>query len=182
MMTTAGIHDDREVTPLAVIKVVGISASGKSTLVKRLRRAGYDARPVSQEHSNVAELWQQFDKPAILIYLDADLAAQCRRRPDVSWDEQWLRQEQERLRHAWEHADLKINTAALSPSVVGKIALTFLKQERIPHAEQALAPLRSTGSALEPDAAYEPENETPLPPDRRERRKEKKLRKQQDKD
>ena len=175
-------HDDRELTPLPVVKVVGISASGKSTLVKRLRRAGYDARPVSQEHSNVGDLWQQFDKPAILIYLDADLATQCQRRPDVSWDEQWLRQEQERLRHAWEHANLKINTAALSPGVVGKIVLTFLKQERISHAAQPLPPLRATGSALEPDTAYEPEIETPPPPDRRERRKGKKLRKQQGKD
>ena len=175
-------QDDRAVTPLPIIKVVGISASGKSTLVKRLRRLGYDARPISQEHSNVADLWQQFDKPALLIYLDADLATQRQRRPDVSWDESWLRQEQERLRHAWEHANLKINTATLAPSVVGKIALTFLAQERIHHAEHPLPPLRATGSALAPGAAYEPESEPPPPPARRERRKEKKQRKQNTKD
>ncbi len=177
------MEKDETIWPaLPVIKVVGISASGKSTLVKRLRRAGYDARPVSQEHSNVAELWQQFDKPAVLIYLDADLATQRARRPDVSWDEGWLRQEQERLRHAWEHADLKINTATLSTGVVGKIALTFLGQERIRHASAPLPPLRSTGSALDPGAAYEAESEPPPPPDRQERRKAKKLRKQESQD
>lgn len=175
-------HDDQPLTPLPVIKVVGISASGKSTLVKRLRRAGYDARPVSQEHSNVGELWQQFEQPTILIYLDADLATQRQRRPDVSWEESWLRQEQERLRHAWEHAQLKINTAMLSPEVVGKIALTFLIQERIRHAAQPLPPLRATGSALAPGPVEEPESKPPLPPDRQERRKEKKQRKQPTKD
>ena len=52
---------------LPLIKVVGISASGKSTLVKALRQRGYRARPVSQEHSNVPSLWQQFEEPEIDI-------------------------------------------------------------------------------------------------------------------
>ncbi len=72
---------------LPVIKVVGVSASGKSTLVKGLRAAGYDARPVSQEHSNVPDLWKQFDFPKVLIYLDVTLAMQEKRRPDVEWSE-----------------------------------------------------------------------------------------------
>jgi len=164
-----------------VIKVVGISASGKSTLVKQLRRAGYDARPVSQEHSNVGDLWQQFEQPAMLIYLDVDLATQRQRRPDVTWEEELLRLEQVRLRHAWEHAHLKINTATLTAKVVAKIALTFLAQEGTRHAAAPLPPLRATGSALQPVAADEPEESPPAPPDRRERRKEKKLRKQQPK-
>lgn len=167
--------------PLPVIKVVGVSASGKSTLVKQLRRAGYDARPVSQEHSNIGDLWQQFDQPTILIYLDVDLATQRQRRPDVTWEAALLQLEQARLRHAWEHADLKINTVTLSAEIVAKIALTFLAQEGIRHAAAALPPLRATGSARQPSLADDLEDESPAPPDRRERRKEKKLRKQQPK-
>lgn len=167
--------------PLPVIKVVGVSASGKSTLVKQLRRAGYDARPVSQEHSNIGDLWQQFDQPTILIYLDVDLATQRQRRPDVTWEAALLQLEQARLRHAWEHADLKINTATLSAEVVAKIALTFLAQEGIRYAAAALPPLRATGSARQPAPADDLEEKPPAPPDRRERRKEKKLRKQQPK-
>lgn len=164
--------------PLPVIKVVGISASGKSTLVKQLRHAGYDARPVSQEHSSVADLWQQFEPPAILIYLDVDLATQRQRRPEVTWEAALLRLEQARLRHAWEHADLKINTATLPAAVVAKIALTFLAQEGIRHAAAGLPPLRATGSARQPALADDPTDEPPAPPTRRERRKEKKQRKQ----
>ena len=63
-----------------LIKVVGVSASGKSTLVTSLREVGF-ARPVSQEHSDVAELWKQFGFPRVLIFLDNDLAGQRGRRP-----------------------------------------------------------------------------------------------------
>ena len=54
------------VQKLPVIKVVGVSAGGKSTLVRALREHGYDARAVSQEHSHSATLWKQFDVPRVL--------------------------------------------------------------------------------------------------------------------
>ena len=60
---------------LPVIKVVGVSAGGKSTLVRLLRERGYDARAVSQEHSEVPTLWKQFEPPRVLIYLDTTLEA-----------------------------------------------------------------------------------------------------------
>jgi len=134
----------------SIIKVVGLSAGGKSTLVRRLRQAGYDARPVSQEHSNVPALWQQFDQTAVLIYLDIDLETQRSRRPDVTWDEATLLTERKRLAHAYEHADLKINTAGLAAEDVLKVALAFLQNQRIRHADEPLPPLASTGSALVP--------------------------------
>ncbi len=138
-----------EYPQLPLIKVVGISASGKSTLVKGLRRHGYNTRPVSQEHSNVSDLWQQFDQPKILIYLDVDLETQRNRRPDVTWDKSWLREENTRLDHARGHAELKINTAGLSSETVLRIALTFLRNEAIHHADHALPTLTATGSALQ---------------------------------
>ena len=135
---------------LPLIKIVGMSASGKSTLVKGLRAAGYDARPVSQEHSNIPDLWRQFDasdygKPMWLIYLDASLDSQRARRPDVSWDEKWWRIEQARLQHARAHADLRIDTSAMSPLQVLDLALLFLQDRGVVHANDPLPPVAPTG-------------------------------------
>ncbi len=146
---------------LPLIKVVGISGSGKSTLVKQLRKAGYSARPVSQEHSSVPDLWQQFDRTALLIYLDVSLEAQRQRRPDVTWDADYWQTEYKRLTHAREHADLKINTSALTADIVWQITLAFVEQQRIRHADQSLPPLAGTGSALRP---AEIPSDPPAPP------------------
>ncbi|MCB0046095.1 MAG: hypothetical protein KDD92_11745 [Caldilineaceae bacterium] len=133
--------------PLPIIKIVGISAGGKSTLVKALRAHGYDARPVSQEHSNVPDLWRQFDKPQWLFYLDVSLEGQRGRRPDVSWSAKWRQTEEIRLRHARSHADLIINTTAMEPDAVANLALLFLRDKRVGHAQEALPLLAATGSA-----------------------------------
>ena len=137
----------RPAKPLPVIKVVGISGSGKSTIVRALRANGYDARPVSQEHSHVPDLWQQFDRPAYLIYLNASLEDQQARRQDVSWSAAAHQEEVRRLTHAREHADLRIDTAGLTPTGVQTIALSFLVRWRVRHADHPLEALPATGSA-----------------------------------
>lgn len=161
---------------LPLIKVVGISASGKSTLVKNLRRAGYNARPVSQEHSHVPSLWQQFDRTSVLIYLDIDLEGQRQRRPDVTWEAAALLNEQERLMHAREHADLKINTTNTEAETVLKVAVAFLQNQRVRHANEPLAPIAATGSALIPAPDAIPE----LQPATKRKRPKKKRRKLSD--
>jgi hypothetical protein len=133
---------------LPVIKVVGVSASGKSTLVKRLRLAGYDARPVSQEHANVPTLWRQFGAPKALIYLDVSLEAQRARRDDVTWSAAAREEEVRRLAHARHHADLVINTSASSPDTVAALALAWLRSHRIRHAAEALPPAGETGAPV----------------------------------
>jgi hypothetical protein len=133
--------------PLPIIKVVGISGSGKSTLARALRASGYDARPVSQEHSRVPDLWQQFDRPAYLIYLNATLEDQQARRPDVTWSAAAHQEEVRRLAHAREHADLRIDTADLTPTGVYNVAISYLTRHRVRHTQQALEPLPPTGSA-----------------------------------
>jgi len=135
---------------LPLIKVVGASGSGKSTLVSGLRRAGYNARPVSQEHSNIPDLWQQFDRPAVLIFLDVDIESQRRRRPDVTWTDEALFTERQRLAHARDHADLRINTSALSPERVLALVLAYLRHARIRHADHPLEPVPATGGAHRP--------------------------------
>lgn len=132
---------------LPLIKVVGTSGSGKSTLVAELRRLGYRARPVSQEHSDVPDLWQQFGRPFVLIYLYSDLAAQCRRRPGAAADHETARREDHRLAGARQAADLRIDTSNLTPEEVVKLAVVYLQHIRVAHADSPLGPVPLTGSA-----------------------------------
>lgn len=131
---------------LPLIKVVGISAAGKSTLVSGLRQAGYNAHPVSQEHSDVPDLWTQFAKAEMMFYLDTTLEDQRSRRPDVTWSEQTLLQEIKRLAHARDHADLVINTAGSTAEAVLNIALTFLSHNKLKHNDTPLPAIAATGS------------------------------------
>ncbi|HAJ35604.1 MAG TPA: hypothetical protein DCL15_07910 [Chloroflexi bacterium] len=140
-MPTASLMTEK----LPLIKVVGVSASGKSTLVSWLRAAGWNARPVSQEHSDVQDLWKQFGFPQVLIFLDNDLSGQRARRPDVSWDAQNLEAERRRLRHAYEHADLRLNTSTLSVEQVREVVAAFLGARAIRRSATALPPLPRTG-------------------------------------
>lgn len=135
---------------LPIIKVVGVSAAGKSTLVQALRQAGYDARPVSQEHSHLPDLWQRFDRPRYLIVLDADLAAQQARRPDVPWSAENLAAEHSRLAHAIAHADLQINTAAMTAEQVLAVVRAFLDHRGVARAATPLPPVAATGSTRFP--------------------------------
>ncbi len=134
--------------PLPVIKVVGVSAAGKSTLVAGLRAAGFDARPVSQEHSNVPTLWRRFDAHKVLIYLDVTLEAQRERRADVSWDAAARATEVARLADARAHADLAINTTSIAAATVLALALAFLRERGIRSAPGPLPPVAPTGAPV----------------------------------
>ena len=136
----------REPPSLAIVKVVGLSASGKSTLVAGLRAAGYDARAVSQEHSRVTDLWRQFDPPAGLIYLGVSLAAQ-QQRTEVTWTQAALDEERRRLAHAYQHADLRLDTSYLTPARVLDVALRFLDGLRLRRADVPLAARPPTGGS-----------------------------------
>jgi hypothetical protein len=133
--------------PLPVVKVVGVSAGGKSTLVQALRAAGYDARAVSQEHSHVRDLWKQFEIPRVLIYLDNELEVQRARRPDVVWDQATLDEERVRLQDAYAEADLRINTAHIDGEQVCEMVLAYLEAQGIRRAGKPLPPAPPTGSA-----------------------------------
>ena len=62
------------------IKLVGVCASGKSTLLHTLRAAGFDVLPCAQEHSYVPDLWRRLHPPDLLIFLDAQPATVAHRR------------------------------------------------------------------------------------------------------
>lgn len=107
------------------ISVVGPCASGKSTVVRALRMHGYDAHATSQEHSDVAKLWQRRD-PALLIALQADLESVRLRRRNPRWSRAiWLAQ-QTRLADAFAHADYVTDTSRRSANEVVSDVLDFL--------------------------------------------------------
>jgi adenylate kinase family enzyme len=94
------------------VAVVGTCASGKSTIVDHLRRLGYDAFVVSQEHSIVRDLWNH-QQPDKLVYLRADFRVIQGRR-GASWP-RWIYDAQiERLRDAQENASIIVDTSALT--------------------------------------------------------------------
>jgi hypothetical protein len=108
-----------------LIAVVGPCASGKSLLVQALRAQGYNAREVAQEHSHVPTMWQRVTRPSLLIYLDVSWEVARQRRPmDAKAD--WWVELGRRLHHARQHADVYIQTDALTPREVLEEALVFL--------------------------------------------------------
>ncbi|GAP64372.1 hypothetical protein ARMA_2795 [Ardenticatena maritima] len=113
------------------IAVVGPCASGKSTLVRRLRAEGWDARMPAQEHSYVPDMWQRLSKPDVLIYLDADNETLRRRRPGHTLNDTYLAQERERLQHAYAHADLILDTTHLTPEEVYQRVMDFIRENTL---------------------------------------------------
>lgn len=90
------------------IAVVGVCASGKSTLVRGLRELGYDAYAVAQEHSSVPYLWSRRE-PAFVVCLDAEYET-VRRRRSVTFGPERLTEQRRRLQHAREHCDFFLAT------------------------------------------------------------------------
>lgn len=110
------------------IIVVGVCTSGKTTLVKFLSGLGIDACNVAQEHSGIKKLWKK-KQPDILVMLDATLPV-IRQRREVSWGEERLAVQHERLRDAREHADVYIQTDDLTRQEVAQIVLTSIRRKQ----------------------------------------------------
>ncbi len=111
-----------------IIGIVGPCSAGKTTLAGALREAGYDARHIAQEHSFAPRMWQVIGQAQVLIFLDVTYAvSQARRRLDwqlADWEE-----EQRRLAHAREHADLYLHTDSMSIEAVRETVLAFLSTQ-----------------------------------------------------
>ncbi len=110
-----------------LIGVVGPCGSGKSTLTSALDRLGYRTRHIAQEHSYVKDMWKRLTNPDVLIFLQVSYQVASRRR-SLNWTEADYLEQQRRLSHARENADLFINTDPLSPQQVLDCALTFLRK------------------------------------------------------
>jgi hypothetical protein len=127
----ARIRYDSGVSEWDVI-VVGPCAAGKSSLVARLRAAGFRARTVAQEHSYVPYMWQRHS-PDVLIYLDLTLDT-VRRRRRRTWAQSILDAQHERLAHARRYCHLYLPTDSLSADSVAEHALAFLQTFEPAHA------------------------------------------------
>ncbi len=114
-----------------VVKIVGVCASGKSTLAENLRAAGYDARAIAQEHSYSPDMWRRRGKPDFLIFLDARLETVRRRLHKESFLPWMLQRQRERLAHARAHADLYLPTDDLTIGEVLERAVAALEASGI---------------------------------------------------
>jgi deoxyadenosine/deoxycytidine kinase len=113
------------------IAVVGVCASGKSSLVRALREAGYDARHVAQEHSYAPQMWRRIVRPDILIYLDVDFETLTQRRRQLRFGPAELAEQLRRLAHARAHCDLYVDTSSLSVDEVRTAVFDFLEKSRL---------------------------------------------------
>jgi hypothetical protein len=108
------------------VGVVGVCASGKSTLVKKLSASGYDARHIAQEHSYVKDMWKRISHPDTLIFLDVTYEMTCIRR-STDWTEKDYNEQQRRLLHARDHANIIIDTTDISADEVFATTIKHLK-------------------------------------------------------
>jgi len=111
-----------------LIGVVGPCAAGKSTLIAGLNELGFRTRHIAQEHSYVKDMWQRLTNPDVLVFLDASYPTTVRRRR-LDWTEADWQEQQHRLRHAREHADLYLDTDLLSAAEVLERVVEFVRRK-----------------------------------------------------
>jgi len=110
-----------------LIGVVGVCASGKSTLIKALSAQGYRCRHIAQEHSYVKDMWRRLTNPDILIYLEVSYEKTLERK-SLNWTRPEYEVQVQRLHHARENADIRIQTDPLTPSDLLATALVEIKR------------------------------------------------------
>jgi len=110
-----------------LVGVVGVCASGKSTLIASLLEKGIKARHIAQEHSYVKDMWKRITNPDILIFLDASYSVTLKRR-QFDWTESEWAEQQRRLSHAREHANLALNTDNLTAEEVLKVVISYIRR------------------------------------------------------
>jgi cytidylate kinase len=124
-MTMNNPPDQPDSQKRPLIGVVGVCAAGKSTLIKGMEARGFRMRHIAQEHSYVKDMWKRITNPDVLIFLDASYHLTVERRR-LNWTEADWAEQQRRLSHAREHADLYINTDSLSIEQVLEMVIIFI--------------------------------------------------------
>jgi len=109
-----------------LILIVGVCASGKTTLSTGLKGLGYNACSFAQEHSVTPFVWRR-KEPDFLIYLTCEYST-IKKRKDINWGyAEYLRQI-EWLRDAYDHADLVIQTDQFTPEELVNHVDSLLKR------------------------------------------------------
>ena len=109
------------------VAIVGVCASGKSTLAEALKQFGIEAVDVAQEHSLVPYMWQHITRPDVLIYLEASEDT-VRLRWPYKGDVDFVAEQVRRLAHARAHADFVLNVDRLNALQVLAHVLHFLEE------------------------------------------------------
>jgi len=109
-----------------LVGVVGPCGAGKSTLITGLEKRGYICRHIAQEHSYVRDMWLRIAHPDVLIFLQASFPVSTARRA-LNWREEDYSEQERRLAHARQHADLVVDTDLLTPGQVLERVLAFLQ-------------------------------------------------------
>lgn len=109
-----------------LIGVAGNCVSGKTTLVDGLRRLGYKAVNIPQEHSTAAKFWRRFQVD-FLVVLSCNLeSAKARRR--IPWGEERLRQQVKKLADARAHCQLYLPTDERTINEVKQIVVAAVER------------------------------------------------------
>ncbi len=114
------------------IGIVGPCGSGKSELIRRLTPHGFSAKHIAQEHSFTPDMWRRLTNPDILIYLDVSYPVTLERKP-FTWTQAEYDEQKYRLRHAYAHAELIINTDLYTPDEIGALVLNALSDLKPNH-------------------------------------------------
>lgn len=109
------------------IGVVGVCASGKTTLISQLNKAGYNAKHIAQEHSYVPDMWKKITNPDILIYLQASYQTTLKRRK-FDWRLQDWEEQVHRLKNARENANIIVETDHISPEQVFQAVVEYFSK------------------------------------------------------
>ena len=107
--------------------IVGVCASGKSTLAAKLKAAGLRACTVAQEHSCIPDLWSR-PGAANTIYLHASFEAVKRRRHSFMHFQNYQAQ-LHRLRTARALASVRVDTSELTPDEVFLLVQAQLRSQ-----------------------------------------------------
>jgi hypothetical protein len=110
-----------------LIGIVGVCASGKSTLIANLTKSGFTCRHIAQEHSYVANMWKRLTNPDILIYLQVSYQVTVHRR-QINWTKDEYKEQLHRLRDARSSADLVIDTDMLTPEELTKLVVKEIQR------------------------------------------------------
>jgi ATPase subunit of ABC transporter with duplicated ATPase domains len=110
------------------IGIVGPCTAGKSTLIRSLEgKYNVDLRHKAQEHSYVPSMWQRINPPNWLIFLDVSYPV-SKQRKRLNWTEAEYQEQQRRLAHARENADLYLMTDNLTADQVAEQVAAFIIQ------------------------------------------------------
>lgn len=119
------MSDDHSESTKLRVGVVGPCKSGKSTLVRGLQQAGYDAFQIAQEHSFAPSMWLVIGKPDVLVFLTTEYETTLER--GLKWLRSDYDDQQPRLTHALKHADLTLATDTAPPEQILQTVLDFLQ-------------------------------------------------------